>query len=1258
MPISIALEEKIPLEKPQILRAVVGHRHFRTIVDLIIITLIAIIVFRNFIFSPEWPAGGDIMGFISREYLYGKDYRWLFVWRPNSFGYVEGINMLDLFLMTLHFVAGNAPGTAKVFAFSSFLLAGLAMYIFAYRYTKKHTAALAGSLIYILNPIYLTQLTEAHLDLMYSYALAPIIFLFFDKALETGKIKHIMVSSCLFASMLVSFHPQAILMYGSFLVLFLVVKLVPSWSAKLFSDRTKRSLKSLAFIVLITIPLSATMWVPFVSNVRAPYLSSAFTRGSLEDTYFYGYKTFQEAFALSGKEAGGYVTIVDVVKDAGLQILPVSAILLLVFAVSLAIALVFKLDRYSVFFGISALISILISMGPHSPFDSSFFWAWSNVPYFQSFRAISRWGLMTAFANSFFVCSATSILTSYVRKPPSQIQERTAKAEEKTGESLLEQQDWKVSLPDLAKAMRSAKKVLRYLPVIFLITILASGFLSTWYLFSSGLQVYTPPSQYLEPYEYLQGIPGNYKIVTVGRSTGDWYSTSTVDLDFVGAIQTPVGWTHDIGYESTFITDKPALQDGGLSGPSTDFVSYLRFYVARYNLTRDMLRVLGGYNYKYVVIPSYTIDEVRNFFLSQHGGELVYDSNGSVILENSFYTPRVFAPTQVGLVFGGPEKLFSLCGIDSFRLNETTLVSAYQRSNGSDALEDYLKDCGLVILSDTDLPDLLFRPSSGVSMIYAGDYGVTSYNTSEYWVKNAGWTYSGKAVLGGRCLSTGGSNLQNIPFEVGSDGDYEVYLRVAFAPGRGNLVISIDGLPIAEVRPNSQFWTGLRWMNLTSDLHLQTGHHTISLQNDGSGYNDVDAIAIVEKSKLESFQEHTLGLFQAYDGSIVYMTEAEDAFSQTLPPRWSVGPYPGEGYTLHMDGGLNIAPLGQASASSFEGTLEPKYAIDDVPNSRWASLLGMPQWLQVTWPTVEELRGVTINFENAYARDYRVQTWNGSSWIDQAIIENNTMLQRTHDFAQPVMANNLRILITGAPAYNMVSIYELEVLSTSNMTSSEIFVPKEGIYNFTARLVSETDTNGTFYLKVDDRLFSITIPSSNAGGFYWNDVCSTFLNVGEHTVGIGGVSKLGLDKLAIYLPENGTHSLDELFEPNSPPPSTVQFEEINPCSYTAHIISSQPFLLTFSESYHPMWKAYVDGQEISSIGTNFLANGYYISKTGSFEVELYFVGQTYAEIGLAISGATAVFVAVIAFVKYGPYEKLKHMLRRTSTRPKEEALPS
>ncbi len=77
------------------------------------------------------------MGFISREYLYGRDFRWLFVWRPNSFGYAEGVNLLDFFFMLLHFVAGNAVTTAKVFAFSSFIFAGFSMYAFGYCYSKK-----------------------------------------------------------------------------------------------------------------------------------------------------------------------------------------------------------------------------------------------------------------------------------------------------------------------------------------------------------------------------------------------------------------------------------------------------------------------------------------------------------------------------------------------------------------------------------------------------------------------------------------------------------------------------------------------------------------------------------------------------------------------------------------------------------------------------------------------------------------------------------------------------------------------------------------------------------------------------------------------------------------------------------------------------------------------------------------------------------------------------------------------------------------
>ena len=654
-----------------------GRRHLHMILGLAIILVVTIIVFRNWIFSPQWPAGSDVLGYISREYLYGKDYKWLFVWRPNSFGYPEGVNLLDFFFMLLRFVAGSAANTAKIFALSSFAFAGFAMYAFGYHCTRRNLPALAGSFVYILNGQFLTQLTEAHLDIMFSYAVAPIIFLFLDRALETGGIKDIVASSILFGIMLTGFNPQVMYIYAPFLGLFVIINLLRPKGSLRFRDNVKFRLKILIIVCALATVLSACFWMPLLFNVKAPYLSTTFSRGNLEDAYAYGYKDFAEAFTLTGKESWGYINVLNVTKEASLQILPVPTILLLVFAFAYVITLVLKLNRYSFFFGLSALISIILSMGPYS-FEPSFLWAWSNIPYFQSFRAISRWDLMTAFSNSFFVCVAASILIGYLQKV-------LRKPEEKFEvgvnfrKDLQESRSLRVSLPGFDRISHSARRFLYYSAIFALVAILMSGFISAWFLFSKGLQVYTPPNDYIQPYEYLNNIPGEYKIVTVGRSASDWYSASGQSMDFAGIVMlTPIGWSHDLGYESTFIDDKPTLQDGGLSTLSADFVNYLRVYLAENNITRNLLKLLGAFDYKYIVIPPYATGNVRDFLMSQYGGHLIYNQSNSIILENEFCTPSIFGPTQSALVFGGLESLSSLCDIDSFNLGKTPVILAYQ----------------------------------------------------------------------------------------------------------------------------------------------------------------------------------------------------------------------------------------------------------------------------------------------------------------------------------------------------------------------------------------------------------------------------------------------------------------------------------------------------------------------------------------------------------------------------------------------------
>ena len=251
-------------------------KYGRIIIDFTVITIIAILIFRNLLFTFEWPGGGDVLGMISRSYLFGKDFRWLYVWRPHSFGFAEGIYAYDFFLMLIYFVCRDPSFTTKIFLFSSFLLAGFFMYAFAYRYTRKHIAALSAALIYILNPWFFSQFTEAHGDLIFSYALAPLLFLLLDKALETGKFRDILALSLMFAVFVTSFHPESIVIYGMFLLVFVLIYVLKPTKTNNFRIRIKRLLKISVPIGVISFLLAAPTILPLLSNLAPPYYSPTY----------------------------------------------------------------------------------------------------------------------------------------------------------------------------------------------------------------------------------------------------------------------------------------------------------------------------------------------------------------------------------------------------------------------------------------------------------------------------------------------------------------------------------------------------------------------------------------------------------------------------------------------------------------------------------------------------------------------------------------------------------------------------------------------------------------------------------------------------------------------------------------------------------------------------------------------------------------------------------------------------------------------
>lgn len=1204
-----------------------------------IIVFVGIVIFRNWIFTCEWPGGGDALGWISKAYVW-RDLRWIYVWRDYSFGFVEGVAMdlKNLLFIGLFSVVADAPTTVKIFMFGSFVTAGFSMYAFAYRYTRRHTAALAASLIYVLNPWLFSQFTEAHADIIFSYALAPLVFLTLDRMLKAGKLRNILSFALGLWVVLTAFHLEFTAIYGIFLVLFVLFYVLFPSEQKLFM-RVKRSLKTFFPACLIALSLSAFSLVPFALNTVSPYLSPSYGY-PLEYSYTGTYSNMTDAFMLKANEQWGYTTAVNLYTGIGLPDFPVELFMLCLFLIVYCLVLIFiKIDRYTTFFAVSALISTFIAKGSNPPFGYLFTWAWFNIPFFSVLRAASRWNGMTVFSHAFFVSILVSHLVTYVQAKRAKTDGQFISITLKTHEDGSERKFF-VSSSLIGKTLSGIRKSLRFLSVILLICIFLSGFVADWYFLDRGLQVYTPSSEYLQPFEWIKTQPGSYKVATVGTSR-----LAEVSM------WTDLGAGHDIGYDSYFIDDKPTLQEGDFNYRARAFVNHLQNFLVAQRLTKRLPQILGTFDYRYTVIPPYGDNATRDFFLNQEGISVAFNQS-SLVLESN-YSPSLFAAGKYAVVVGGLESFYSLLTIDSFNLNETALVFADQICTNATTFETVLNASEALIMVDSDPTDLLMMFLRDKSCwLNAADYGVRSLDDSKYWIQSFYWENAGKLVFTGYTLRSSGKNIIHIPFQVQTDGSYEVWIRIGFGPSQGTLGISVDKENVMEVRGH-QSSESMRWLNVT--MYLTRGLHTISLESEGDGFCDIDAIAIAEPSMLKSETERMIHTLQNFPGRLIYFLQAEDFLSNKLPVEWSPILSPYDGMVLHTEGiGGNIAPGGTASASSVEG-FDAKYAVDGDSGTRWASAGGMPQWLEVEWNSSKSFVGAQVSFERAVAEDYVIQSWNGTQWIDEVDVKGNNELERTYIFEHPVQTDKLRIYVTKAPAFGMVSIWEFKCYSREGTPhpTGNLWIPTSGQYMIDLRFASNSYQG---YLRLDAANYStiVSCPTVNTG-FSWQETGPYTLSPGNYSLAIDAVGKTALDAIILYSlhGDEATLSQKDMFTSNETPIS-VDYDVVNPCTYNLHVRSNQPFCLVFSEAYHQLWRINMTDLEAAHIPVYSFFNGFLINRTGEFDLTLYFEGQTYYNIGVAV---TIITFVTITFLFISQSVRFKNFLRRSRRMAKNIRLP-
>jgi hypothetical protein len=105
-----------------------------------------------------------------------------------------------------------------------------------------------------------------------------------------------------------------------------------------------------------------------------------------------------------------------------------------------------------------------------------------------------------------------------------------------------------------------------------------------------------------------------------------------------------------------------------------------------------------------------------------------------------------------------------------------------------------------------------------------------------------------------------------------------------------------------------------------------------------------------------------------------------------------------------------------------------------------------------------------------------------------------------------------------------------------------------------------------------------------------------------------------------YTPVNKSNMSKDLHLPKNSVSAT--YEKISTTKYIVHINSSKPFVLVFSQSFDPMWKASIVGENTvlkHHFIVNIYANGWYVNRTGTYDIIIEYEPQKIFEVGSFVS---------------------------------------
>jgi len=222
----------------------------------------------------------------------------------------------------------------------------------------------------------------------------------------------------------------------------------------------------------------------------------------------------------------------------------------------------------------------------------------------------------------------------------------------------------------------------------------------------------------------------------------------------------------------------------------------------------------------------------------------------------------------------------------------------------------------------------------------------------------------------------------------------------------------------------------------------------------------IDASASIDWGNLETEENIPVNTNISFE---TRTTEDRNNLSLTASASASSEYDPDEGYVFSADKAIDDTDFSMINYSAWI-------------NSPFSDPIGEGEdaWLTLTYGSPTEIKSVAVYFlenyegDDYYATDFQIQTClicDGSDWVDQGIITDNTELNLDYTFSSAVTVNAIRVLITGAALDGVVGISELETYESAwsswESLVGDVIQSPDGQYLQYRATLSTSDTSAT-----------------------------------------------------------------------------------------------------------------------------------------------------------------------------------------------------